>query len=433
MKTFLLLLLFIPILGFGQIPLSEMSREQLLDEKLEALQADNAGRVAEIDYELNSRMTVEELEIKYNKDLEKAISIEDYAEAARIKKIILKIGEINSINSAIQKAVENQEFERANQLKKERDRIKEEVYAGTYPMKTGGVNTDLNNTDNNKIKTDATTNNPSDLAGSAANSIVIFKTSFPTLHIYVDRQYYGIATPSEPVMIYDLPPGQHAFEVYTYKNKRMQPESFTVQASEILELTFTKPPTFVRKGPSEEQDDYKYETGVKRIKNGSPTSQLHREIAYNTPIVENQSRKKSSVTRGALYVSGEIAGSPKYLPFHLGLTTPFSPYSHLLLDVRLRLAGVKYVGISEAIQLGVGYGYDIKNVSLYGLLNGGGNMLIYNNGYDTRYGLEAQAHLGARFYFPLSSGSMIGIYGEGNVGLYNARTGFSIGLVFSGN
>lgn len=431
MKTFLLLLLFIPILGFGQIPLSEMSREQLLDEKLEALQADNPGRVAEIDYELNSRMTIEELEIKYNKDLEKAISIEDYAEAARIKKIILKIGEIKSINTPIQKAVDNQEFERANQLKKERDRIKEEVYAGTYPMKTDGINEDLNKTDNDKIQANTNTNNATDLPGSAANGIVVFKTSFPTLHIYVDRKYYGTASPSEPVLIFNVPPGQHTFEVYTYENKRMQRETFTVGATEVLELYYTKSPTFIRKGPSEELDDYKYEASVKRIQNGAPTAQLHREIDYNLPDVKGGGSKKSSQTRSAFYFSGEAFGSPKYLPFYLGGTTALSSTSKILLDVRLKLAGIKYVGFLEAFQLGMGYGYDIKNLSLYGLLNGGGNMLLFNNSFDNRFGLEAQVHAGARYYFPLANKSMLGIYGEANIGRYNTPTGFSIGLAFS--
>jgi hypothetical protein len=51
---------FHSLLGFGHIALSEMSREQLLDEKLVALQAEDPGRVAKIDYALTDKCMITE-------------------------------------------------------------------------------------------------------------------------------------------------------------------------------------------------------------------------------------------------------------------------------------------------------------------------------------------------------------------------------------
>lgn len=51
-------MLVIPFIGLRHIALSEMSREELLDEKLVALQAEDPGRVAKIDYALTDKCMI---------------------------------------------------------------------------------------------------------------------------------------------------------------------------------------------------------------------------------------------------------------------------------------------------------------------------------------------------------------------------------------
>lgn len=437
MKKILLLLLLLPILSYSQSNLKEMSKEQLLLQKSQAIESKDDERLAAIDYELNSRMSLDELQLKFNSDLEAAISIEDYGEAARIKKIIQKLSEVRSIDSSIQRAVDQQDFNRAEELKKERDRIKEEVYQGTYPLKN-----DNNTGSDKKFGTDKIQgNSSSNKAGGespskASNATVVFITALPELHVIVDDKYYGIATKNRPLIIHDVPVGKHTYEVYESLIKHMKAEVFTVAQTEVVEYTFNVTPVLIRSGLKREQDNYNYPNTVVHIKNGIPSVDNYTKIDYQTPIniTPVQTNEKSTLVRSAIYLSGEAFGSPKFTPFYLGICAPFNPSTHLLLEIRMRFAGIKYVGFSEAFQIGLGYGHDIRRFSVYGLLNGGGNMLIFNNNnYDTRYNLEAQIHFGARYYFPISSTSNIGIYGEGNLGLYHTPSGFSIGIAFSGN
>lgn len=129
-----------------------MSKEELSSEKQKAIENENYALAEKINKILKSKKTVEELIAEKNEKLSQAVSDEDYKLAAKLQKDIKKLKEAQSLSSAIEQAVANEDFRKAETLKNKQEQL---IALATSNAKPAGI--PQKNTSNSQAEPSSTT------------------------------------------------------------------------------------------------------------------------------------------------------------------------------------------------------------------------------------------------------------------------------------
>lgn len=126
--TLLVLALLVSISAFSQ-NLGEISTEQLNKMKSEAILNENFEEAQRIKLEIESRKTVDELIAETKKEKNAAAAKEDFAKAAELKSKLEKLEQIKVLEKQIADAVSSENFETAQKLKVQKQKLWDEINA----------------------------------------------------------------------------------------------------------------------------------------------------------------------------------------------------------------------------------------------------------------------------------------------------------------